>query len=105
MSHPPDIPRPVPYVLAQQMGELLVRIEKLERRVSYQGQAIKRLVNENAALNAKLSRMKQPTRVRSTAPSPRPVAETPAETPRPSHDGPDFTGSLRELRAVSRQAN
>ena len=21
MSHPPDIPRPVPYVLAQQMGE------------------------------------------------------------------------------------
>jgi hypothetical protein len=39
-------PAPVPYLLAQLLGEHLVRLEKLERRVAHQGETIKRLVTE-----------------------------------------------------------
>jgi len=37
MPQPPDVPRSAPYLLAQQIGELIVRIEKLERRVAHRG--------------------------------------------------------------------
>jgi uncharacterized coiled-coil protein SlyX len=99
----PTPARPVPYLLAELLGEHLVRLEKLERRVAHQGETIKRLVNENGILNAKLSRLQRPVPARSSAPRSRQVADPAVEPARTA--GPDFTGSLRELRGVSRQAN
>jgi len=86
------------------MGELIVRLEKLERRVAHQGETIKRLVTENGSLNAKLSRRQRPSPAQAPAPA-RPTTEPAAEIARPAETVPDFTGSLRELRSVSRQAN
>ena len=104
MPQPPDVPRSAPYLLAQQIGDLIVRIEKLERRVAHQGETVKRLVTENGSLSAKLSRLQRPALAQTRAPS-RPTTAPAVETARPADPVPDFTGSLRELRGVSRQAN
>ena len=72
MALPPEIARSVPYVVAQQIGELMVRIEKLERRVHFQGQSLKRLVNENRLLSARLARQTRPSPERTPPPAPRP---------------------------------
>ena len=104
MSDPVDT-RPVPYLLAQLLGEHLVRLEKLERRVAHQGETIKRLVTENGVLSAKLSRLQRPAPARPSAPSTRQAVESSVESARPSDSGPDFTGSLRELRGASRRPN
>ena len=104
MPQPPDVPRSAPYLLAQQIGELIVRIEKLERRVAHQGETGKRPVTEKGPLREKLSRLQRPGLGQTRAASPPPTAH-PVETARPADPVPDFTGSLRELRGVSRQAN
>ena len=101
----PTPARPLPYVLAQLLGEHLVRLEKLERRVAHQGETIKRLVNENGALNAKLSRLQRPAPARSSASTPRQAVESSVESARPAGSDPDFTGSLRELRGASKRPN
>jgi len=101
----PATPRPVPYLLAQLLGEHLVRLEKLERRVAHQGATIKRLVAENGVLHAKLSRLQRLAPSRSPASRVRPCADPSADTRRPSDSVPDFTGSLRELRGVTRPPN
>ena len=101
----PATPRPVPYLLAQLLGEHLVRLEKLERRVAHQGATIKRLVAENGVLHAKLSRLQRLAPSRSPASRVRPCADPSADTRRPPDSVPDFTGSLRELRGVTRPPN
>ena len=104
MPQPPDVPRSAPYLLAQQIGELIVRIEKLERRVAHQGETVKRLVTENGSLSAKPTPPPRPAPARPPAPVPATTAP-PGEPAGPADPVPDFTGSLRELRGVSRQAN
>lgn len=105
MALPPEIARSVPYVVAQQIGELMVRIEKLERRVQFQGQSLKRLVNENRLLSARLTRQARPSPERSPPPAPRPSTPAAVGTTRPPDVAPDFTASLRELQQSERRTN
>ena len=98
MALPPEIARSVPYVVAQQIGELMVRIEKLERRVQFQGQSLKRLGNENRLLSARLARQTRPSPERTPPPAPRPSTPAAVGTTRAPDAAPDFTASLRELQ-------
>jgi hypothetical protein len=101
----PTPAKPLPHVLAQLLGEHLVRLEKLERRVAHQGETIKRLVTENGVLHAKLARLQRPAPARSSARPPRQAVESSPESARAADSVPDFTGSLRELRGASKRPN
>jgi hypothetical protein len=105
MALPPEIARSVPYVVAQQLGELMVRIEKLEQRVHCQGQSLKRLVDENRLLSAKLARQTRPSAERPPPPAPRASPPVAVEPTRPPEATPDFTASLRELQRTGRRTS
>jgi hypothetical protein len=101
MSQNPKDERSLPHFIAQAIGELTVRIEKLERRTEYQGKAIKSLVSQNRSLRSRLARANGTPSANSVEKTP-PVRKPSKPAAEPAIDEyddlPDFTAPLRELR-------
>jgi hypothetical protein len=101
MSQNPKDGRTLPHFIAQTIGELTVRIEKLERRTEYQGKAIKSLVSQNRSLRARLTRANGTPKTKSvdqTAKVRKPSKPSAERALDGYEDLPDFTAPLRELR-------